>query len=769
MHGAKYAAKENECSNIVPMNFYVHSIFEGGMNARHTSTFALPAPFDCLSKSFMWEGSISLSAHQSNRFKDVDVYAIGPIFRFTARHSTGIPLFLLSAQFPPYQKPSQPDILFLASIRQGMVQHRLRFRSMDVLEIFRSFYIDSWNTIDSLVADWSVPDYSLSEQVCAILPGDKNPTAIDLQIVLKDSFYSLRGLENVKSRRMSGKKGFGGKTFEVSLSPGILAVPVVKFPSALGPASHSPCCFRVLDAATSTRPPWDLFVMSRSFLMALKWVLTLYVCSKRTGMEPPRPVAEPEVVQTTPIEIEVSLPAEVTDIVASQEPTRQAVQVRRSLSRGRVSCSAAECPRATFLPNGLRDSPMHIRLQGFHQSFHPRAPKHVVLPDVSYLFASQAVRVLDRRLCERQLDVVSRMIASDDLSGDPLPTTADLMGAFLRQRSEVDFGEFFHFPDFPDFDAALFLHPPPPQTPFLTAIMAVVERINSSGTRTCYIEDENSVLLAFLVASLLLNGLRSGLMSAMRDFEALLPGFDRIVAAACAETDPNSQASLIAVRLLNEHVVVQFLRKVRKHDAWVRRFYWKGAQIASDIVVETAMTLLNSTISRIEFSLAEKKDIVAIAQTQMVERFVVVPAFAFLELDDITADDELAAAVGRQLLYGMKKKKLKSFSRQAPQFNFILAVAARHYDVESEALARFIAQTKKVAEEGTGGILKKQTHLELWIAEGIRQRCLATWLLFLIVATPIVNKWYMYDATLRDPFRANHFVRAVYRTLKKAT
>jgi hypothetical protein len=152
----------------------------------------------------------------------------------------------------------------------------------------------------------------------------------------------------------------------------------------------------------------------------------------------------------------------------------------------------------------------------------------------------------------------------------------------------------------------------------------------------------------------------------------------------------------------------------------------------------------------------------------MVERFVVAPAFAFLEIDDID-DDELPAEVGRQLLYGMKRKKLRAFSLQAPQFNFILAVATRHCDVEREQLAAFVALTKKVAEKGTGGILKKQKSLELWIAEGIRQRCLATSLLFLVVATPIVIKWYKRDATLKDPFHANHFVRTVYRMLKRAT
>jgi hypothetical protein len=217
--------------------------------------------------------------------------------------------------------------------------------------------------------------------------------------------------------------------------------------------------------------------MSRSFTMMLKWVLTTFVCSKRYGMKPP-PVARSEVIELAPIEIEAPTPpADITDVVAAAEPIHV---------------------RVTFLPQGLTGSTMRARLDGFHQSFQPRRPEHIVLPDMSYLFEGQPVRVLDRRLCERQLHAVMRMISLGHRSA-----TANLIGGFLRQRSKVGFGEFFRFSDFPEFGAATFLEPPPPQTPFLASIMTVVERINSFGTHTCYIEDENAAILVHLRADVL--------------------------------------------------------------------------------------------------------------------------------------------------------------------------------------------------------------------------------------------------------------------------
>jgi hypothetical protein len=339
---------------------------------------------------------------------------------------------------------------------------------------------------------------------------------------------------------------------------------------------------------------------------------------------------------------------------------------------------------------------------------------------------------------------------------------------YFAAKQTVNFDSFFRFVDFPTFDRFDFVDPPPPLTYFVSALTDLVEQINSSGTRIICSDTDIGSMFVFLIASLLLNGLRpAGLLPAMAAFQSFFPGFDEIVRPAEQEADQHTQGSIIAARILNANCALPFLRTVMRKESWVAVFYHKSAQIACDTVLEMAVMSLEPVMNSVEFVLTDVPDIVTKAAPALVQRFVTVPAFPYLELEECTSPDELVPFISRQLTYGLRPKRMKAFSLHVPQFHFILEVANCQFEFTNEELLSFIAFTRKLAEEGTArasvSLLKKQNTHELWIAEALRRHVLPTWLLFLVVSRSVVTEYYEEDATWCDLYRANRFVAQVYR------
>jgi hypothetical protein len=396
------------------------------------------------------------------------------------------------------------------------------------------------------------------------------------------------------------------------------------------------------------------------------------------------------------------------------------------------------------------------------------------LPDRSSFFLdSSRTFEFDARLVERHLDLVCAMFPDDESHEftplqifDTSTLVANVRESIAAQR-KVKFDSFFRFVDFPDFDRFDFVDPAPPFTFFVTAITELVEQVSTSGLRTIYADTEVGSMFVFLIASLLLNGLRDSLLPAMVAFQDFFPELEEIVNRASQEPDQNAQASIIALRLLNANCIIPFLKTVSKREPWVEHFYHKSAQIACDAVLEMSVMILTPLMNILEFALEDIPDIVAKTKPSLLQHFITEPAFAYLEIDECRSPDDLGAFVARQLTYGLKVKRMHSFSLHVPQFLFILDVANQHFEFPNDELMAFVAFTKKLAEDGTAlssvSLLKRQNSHELWIAEALRRRVLPSWLLFLIVSKSIVVEYYEADATLCDLYRANHFVAQVYR------
>jgi len=84
----------------------------------------------------------------------------------------------------------------------------------------------------------------------------------------------------------------------------------------------------------------------------------------------------------------------------------------------------------------------------------------------------------------------------------------------------------------------------------------------------------------------------------MKSISTYIVGFDEIVQRASQEFSIASQASIIAVKLLNSQMLIQFLREVQKHDQWVSKYYRCSAQIASESLISNILTLLTSTMKQ---------------------------------------------------------------------------------------------------------------------------------------------------------------------------
>jgi hypothetical protein len=285
----------------------------------------------------------------------------------------------------------------------------------------------------------------------------------------------------------------------------------------------------------------------------------------------------------------------------------------------------------------------------------------------------------------------------------------------------------------------------------------LVETLNASGARTVYDDTEVGVMFVFLLASLLLNRLRVPLERALTAFQPLFPGFGEIIAHSIGETDPTVQAIIVAIRLLNGSCVLPFLRRARKHDSWVLTHYHPSAPIASDSILETAITLFAPVMNNTEFMLAERPDILGTIDPDLFQRLVSCPAMGHVEIDDCRAPQTLVPFLSNQLIYGMKFRKMRP-GRITPQFGFVFDVA--NAGGPGEAFATFVKVTRQIAEDARIAV----PH-ETWIAEGIRRGVLATWLMYLVVARPVVEDWYDEEGTMRDFFRANYVVAQVYRIL----
>jgi hypothetical protein len=353
-----------------------------------------------------------------------------------------------------------------------------------------------------------------------------------------------------------------------------------------------------------------------------------------------------------------------------------------------------------------------------------------------------------------QIDIAAKYLPTDDWEDETLPTTQEIVGKTLdiiSSNVSVNYRELFDFSIASPARISAFLETQSPMMEFQAIMIQIQGGFIQKTAKTVYSDDSDAILLARALASLLLNGLRNSAnllpaLDALRNAVSI-KGFNDILTQAANVTDPLSQASLIAIGLLNGSVYIAFLRQVWKRTDWLTKYYRPSAQIASTHTVSFVINvLLPLALRPIDFVLDPKPDLLAEWGSEMIDEFVDTPAFGYRDLEDVRKPDHLVKQLATQLTLGQRSKGLFRKS-------FIQAVATQPIVTESPVWKDFVAAAKRSATP------------EQFINEGYQRKVLASWLMFLVMSDQ-VDQYYYPDASVADPFRARFLVDTTVQLMR---
>ena len=138
-----------------------------------------------------------------------------------------------------------------------------------------------------------------------------------------------------------------------------------------------------------------------------------------------------------------------------------------------------------------------------------------------------------------------------------------------------------------------------------------------------------------------------------------------------------------------------------------------------------------------------REDVVSVIEQSLVERYVRVPAFGYLELSEVKTADSLIETLGRVMSYGIKKTAT----------SFIKEVATGSPSSPSADWQQF--------ETDTVSLLQTASSAEEWPKYAVQKGTICRWLMFLIMSERVVWAYYEDYGALCDPYSANRIVSMV--------
>ena len=792
--------------------------------------FHLPAPLKKIETTCSWKG-IKFQGPDSLRPETVDIDAAGPMFRITRPNKKHFLIF--SPNYSPMQGNFQnQQTLILQFSGNPMIMHTFVFPSVELMESFMIFYLESVNSVSRMACDMAIPSFTFNECLMGLMPEEKSLSLLKVSLN-QSSLCAVMEKEDAKGKKKHKSSHPVTTTLTFPLAKNIVAAPAFMWSPTLGNQVLMERTFMVKDISGKT----ELQVITQTPEAAMLWVIGVHLAIARasgvrmvpeTPKPSPAPTTKPEAgiapkeepkaapppaqeveseepkleererkVSDIEVEIEteyLSIPTEDVEVSVEsvKEPVPSAKEVNnksrpRLMSRraGNNETKEDKRPRISFLPDGPTPGLLMKEYKEFLKSHQPVHPEKVVMPDLKTILVdtSRESVTLDNTSIDAQiqhaLDCLSVM---DD---EKIQTnlyekveTSTLVENILKQYDfdeKIDFDSLIDFGAFPAYDKMELVDSVSPFTPFVNDLSAVVESINLMDTKVLYYDNETSRKLVFLVASLLLNGLkglkelsnRELLIPAMRELQEFCPGFKDIVDRASKESDVASQASVIASMLLNTNNLVPFLKQVTKHDSWISKYYHVSAQIASESLIDMTIAMLTPVMSSVEFLLGERPRAVSGADASDVSKFITSPAFGYLEMSEVNSEEQLVSALSKQLLYGVKQSKSQGYGILPPEFQFIVAVAKQKHASNDTNWQQFVDETTAISDQALSSANRQNLH-EDWIRSSLNHGNLLPRLLYLVLSKDVVADFYHEYASMRDPYRANYVIRQVARVLKSS-
>lgn len=457
-----------------------------------------------------------------------------------------------------------------------------------------------------------------------------------------------------------------------------------------------------------------------------------------------------------------------------------------------------------------------------------------ILKSNSYDDQFTSIKQLNRKL-EKNDEIVKKSI--------------DFFSGFSLQASEEeksDLFEFFDFNSFPSYNQDEFKLSVEPRLDFINRLVNIIQAIEVKKITKLYSDtggqkkEQIGQNLTALIAAIFLNGLRgfekvndissrekevcNNLIGSIRIISGSMPKLVGIVGqminmvsnsdSSNSGCDIATLASVLAALMLNEGILIQFLRTIQKNDDWVSRFYLPTSIMASSDLINMSIVLLTPIFCNIQFllSIESAGSCLFNKSANFIDTLIKTPIQGFLEVDPFilvsmdqkqsnsmtpspsggississmssasnlyldlsnskVASDYRSSfqrAIVHQFAFGLKPFFIKIPEKQR-QFSFI-------NDVSSSTSSSLVSQSKNKQEwkefvettkflKSTNGMMIKEMNyiIEEWVSIGLEKKMLHTWFLFLGVNTDIVAKYYYPCSTFADPYRLKFVTKAILK------
>ncbi|OHT16942.1 hypothetical protein TRFO_12831 [Tritrichomonas foetus] len=431
----------------------------------------------------------------------------------------------------------------------------------------------------------------------------------------------------------------------------------------------------------------------------------------------------------------------------------------------------------TFLPNGPSTKPIAApkleRVVNVLKDI--RKPEKPTIPDFSLYIddLKKPPPQLASKSIEAVLDKAISSLAEFDNDFSFKSSTND---NFMTENSIIIQNTLSHFEelkidDFSCFGAAelearsIIETPQPPNSHFLHQLSIVIEQLNSQELTDVYLDSNVGLDLAQLFASLWLNGLKGeSLIPAFTEFLMFVPNLSKTVDRASKETDKLCQASIISAFLLNTTWIVPVLREIKRRDRWITKYYYESALINSENDLDLILSLLVPIMNHVKFRISVRSSILSTASIEFMTRYILTPAYGYLEVQPYLNNAEMLTAISNQFGYGLKNYAKIKIGQGTPQISFIMDVVSNWRGKKDEDFELFSKTSQFIFGQFTIG--QKNTQLNDFIKFAMEKNMLAKWLIYLLHSRSVAEKYYEEESLFRDSGRAYHVIAAIIKFSK---
>ena len=312
--------------------------------------------------------------------------------------------------------------------------------------------------------------------------------------------------------------------------------------------------------------------------------------------------------------------------------------------------------------------------------------------------------------------------------------------------------------DFPDFKLAEIQKAEQPMRPLVTEVAQVLQEIQIQA------EDKvrdglHADRFCFLIAALFLNGFTDvSFRMAIMDLENKVEGIKDAWQVLKYHKRVTSQASKLAIWLINTNFLLPVLRAILRDDNWQSRYYDRTSYMYDDGTVEMLFYIMSPVMNVLEFDLTLRHNIIARATQEDRESFLETVPYRYLEFTTINPDlkgaslEDKVVEVTMSQFFNGKKYSWSFFSDFASKNAGIVNIYCRELCALIRGVKWTLDDPKKIEEVIRAGVHKGKMHV---------------FFALMVMNVNLTKKHFAPDSSLRDLYRAACIISSLTRLMYK--